>query len=178
MEILILLLVCGLIAGAITDSRGRGKGFGFWIGLLLGPLGIVLALFVKSDVGGVERQQLSSGDMRKCPYCAEVIKSEATVCRYCGHDLPAIDPLEPLIKFGRQFMRERPGQAGLTSLRRDLEKRQTDPSLIEQVMTELQRNPPPPLPPLPRAHPMLTVGCFVMLGLVIIGGLVLQATLP
>ncbi|MRW94420.1 hypothetical protein GJ699_31065 [Duganella sp. FT80W] len=29
--------------------------------------------------------------MRKCPSCAEVVKAEAVVCRFCQRELPAIE---------------------------------------------------------------------------------------
>jgi predicted amidophosphoribosyltransferase len=45
------------------------------------------ALLLRPEVKVVERQQLAQG-LKKCPFCAEMIKRDAKVCRYCGRELP------------------------------------------------------------------------------------------
>ena len=90
MEVLIIIwVVCGLIAGAIAENKGRSGCGGFAIGVLLGPLGIIWALVMKTDQTKVDDKSLKSGKMKKCPACAELVKAEATKCRHCGEDLTA-----------------------------------------------------------------------------------------
>ncbi len=40
-------VICSLIGAGIGSSRGQG-GAGFWLGLLLGPIGLLLCLIMKT----------------------------------------------------------------------------------------------------------------------------------
>jgi RNA polymerase subunit RPABC4/transcription elongation factor Spt4 len=59
--------------------------------MLLGPFGLILAFVVVGDSAAVSQAtELRSGTARKCPACAEIVKTEAKVCKHCGRDLPEI----------------------------------------------------------------------------------------
>lgn len=77
-------IVCGLAAGSIYRNKGRSYAAAFLAGLVLGPIALILAAITPADRAGQERLALAGGS-KKCPACAELVKAEATVCRFCGH---------------------------------------------------------------------------------------------
>jgi hypothetical protein len=81
--------VCALIAAAICEGKGLSAAAGFFLGLLLGPIGVIIAALLSGDETVLEQRALNSGQMRKCPHCAELVKWDAKVCRYCGRELTA-----------------------------------------------------------------------------------------
>jgi hypothetical protein len=93
MEVFILWIVFSFVAAAIASRKGRGAGIPFLLSLIFSPLvGITVALVMKPDKAELEQRELTDGAMKKCPFCAEIIKYDAVVCRFCGRDLPSEKP--------------------------------------------------------------------------------------
>lgn len=72
------------------------KGFGFYC-LLIGTILIVIVAvahwFIKPSKG--KAIKLKKPENRKCPYCAETIKADALICRFCGSKLDPLPEPEP-----------------------------------------------------------------------------------
>jgi hypothetical protein len=58
------------------------------------PLALPHALLLKPELKQLEEQQVAQG-LEKCPFCAEMIKPDARVCRYCSRDLPELERQVP-----------------------------------------------------------------------------------
>jgi hypothetical protein len=81
MEYLLFWLLLGFVAGIIGSRKGIGCSSFVW-GFLLGPFGILLAIF-------------RTGDSRECPYCRETVRPMAVVCRHCGKSFSLNKPASP-----------------------------------------------------------------------------------
>ncbi len=80
-EALKFAVVLGLIPGFIAHSKGRNFALWWFYGAMLFLVALPHSLWIKP--GSAEAGQKPEA-MKKCFYCAELIKKEARVCQYCG----------------------------------------------------------------------------------------------
>lgn len=88
MTIVIIWIAFGVVGAMISDRKGNSGCAGFALGVLLGPIGLLISFFSADNAPERERRQ---GNTRKCPHCAEYVKPDARFCKHCGKPLGGSD---------------------------------------------------------------------------------------
>ena len=81
MEVLPFAFLIGLIPAFIAQKKGKNFFLWWFYGAMFFIVALPHSLLIKNDSQKSEQQ---SEAMKKCFYCAELIKKEAKVCQYCG----------------------------------------------------------------------------------------------
>lgn len=108
---IIIWIIAAIIAASIASVKNRNALGWILSSILLSPLSLLVLLVLPSiEKRNAEGIAINPSSViqcpdckkyqdtptlpkeRKCPYCAEIIKAEAVVCRFCNRESPKLQP--------------------------------------------------------------------------------------
>ena len=81
-----LSVLLGMVPAGIAYSKGRSFGLWWLYGALLSLVALGHALLIPPTPAARDKHLLAQG-MRPCGHCAEFIRADARVCRFCGREV-------------------------------------------------------------------------------------------
>lgn len=84
-----LCIIFGHLSGKIALKKGRDYANYFWLGFLLGVIGLIIVALMGNKSGAAPNgfNGDSVQDQKVCKYCAELIKRDAIFCKHCKNNL-------------------------------------------------------------------------------------------
>ncbi|WP_263834425.1 zinc ribbon domain-containing protein [Salinibacter sp.] len=140
--LLVQAVAFAVLSGIVANNKNRDSGMWGILGFLFGVFALVAALVVEeaeeNKSSGRKRSRTSGSrefnpdeHEKKCPDCAEYIKLEARVCRYCGHEFSE-EEAERQVAQAREDLQEEKRQKSHESA---LDEKNYDPVFSRKVKT-------------------------------------------
>ncbi len=101
-------VLIGLIPAEIARNKGHNF-YGWWLfGAALFIIALPAALLLPRNEEEIERRNLKTGNHKKCPYCAEIVRAEAVVCKHCGREFAMMPSLHTVNALEHELLRDGP----------------------------------------------------------------------